>query len=135
MSSRGRTPSPGLKPAGDNGKRRHTHVTIHTEAWRDEAACRDIDPDVFHPDATGAEGRRQVADARAICDACPVRLDCLAYALAAREELGVWGGTTDRQRRVLRRLIESPLVVALVALVQPEHRSAAESSSGREEAA
>ena len=47
------------------------------------------------PYALGANA----AKARAICSTCPVRQECLAHALADPESAGVWGGTTDRERR------------------------------------
>jgi WhiB family redox-sensing transcriptional regulator len=64
--------------------------------WVVFAACRDADPEVFF-----AEEYESEAVAR--CAECPVRSDCLAYALEARETYGVWGGYTSRQRRGLRR--------------------------------
>jgi len=41
--------------------------------------------------------------AKAVCTACPVRLQCLVYALDQREWFGVWGGMTERERRALLR--------------------------------
>jgi hypothetical protein len=43
------------------------------------------------------------AVARQICSRCPVRADCLAYALAAEEEFGIWGGLDQNERRNLKR--------------------------------
>jgi len=67
--------------------------------WRQRAACRGLDPDIFYPvsddDAWGA---------KAVCVACPVRQTCLEHALTVREREGVWGGLTERERRrVLRQ--------------------------------
>lgn len=73
-------------------------MTTLTTSWRDRAACRGIDPDIFYPvsdeDADAAKG---------ICSACPVREACLEYALANRERDGVWGGATERERRRMIR--------------------------------
>jgi WhiB family redox-sensing transcriptional regulator len=66
--------------------------------WMVFAACRDADPSVFFP--TTREG---VDEALAICATCPVRSDCLDYAVEARERFGVWGGMTEKQRRRLLR--------------------------------
>ena len=66
--------------------------------WRNRAACRGIDPDLFFP-VTDEEAE----PAKAICDACPVREACLEFALAAREREGVWGGATERERRRIVR--------------------------------
>lgn len=54
------------------------------------------------PDALFVEGAAQ-REARAVCMACPVRLDCLADALDSRADFGVWGGMTERERRALLR--------------------------------
>ncbi len=66
--------------------------------WRNRAACRGIDPDVFFPVT-----EEDADEAKAICNACPVREACLEFALAAREKEGVWGGTTERERRRIVR--------------------------------
>jgi hypothetical protein len=72
-------------------------------AWRDRAACRDVDPERFFPAAEDGPGlRAQVAAAKAICARCPVRAECLAEALA-RIPFGIAGGLTEHERRQLRR--------------------------------
>jgi WhiB family redox-sensing transcriptional regulator len=69
--------------------------------WTTQALCVGADPEAFFPpgDAPGAE-------ARAICAACPVRGQCLAYAITADERFGIWGGLDPRQRRTVRRRLE-----------------------------
>lgn len=54
------------------------------------------DPEAFHRAGTSAE------EAEALCGGCGVVGECLAYALARRELSGVWGGTTERERRLRR---------------------------------
>ncbi|HXY44652.1 MAG TPA: WhiB family transcriptional regulator [Acidimicrobiales bacterium] len=67
--------------------------------WRQRAACRGLDPDIFYPVSD-----EDAWEAKAVCDACPVRQPCLEHALAGREREGVWGGLTERERRrVLRQ--------------------------------
>ena len=66
--------------------------------WRNRAACRGIDPDIFFP-VTDEDAE----PAKAVCNACPVREACLEFALAAREREGVWGGATERERRRIVR--------------------------------
>ena len=68
--------------------------------WRDQARCRGIDPQVFHPPEEDDEA---AAQAKAICALCPVREPCLEYAVSTREKEGVWGGMTARERRRLIR--------------------------------
>lgn len=63
--------------------------------WAPRGACKDVDPeDLF---VAGAAQHR----AKMICDRCVVRIECLADALDSRNEFGVWGGMTERERRAL----------------------------------
>jgi WhiB family redox-sensing transcriptional regulator len=73
--------------------------TVEEEAWIDSAACLGVDPELFFP----RKGENnQLAEAKSICARCVVRDDCLEYALVHREKFGVWGGTSERERRRLR---------------------------------
>ena len=65
--------------------------------WHHQAACRGCDPDLFYP-----ERGATVTAAKAICAACPVRGECLDYALEVGEHHGIWGGTSERQRKRIR---------------------------------
>lgn len=75
-------------------------------AWHARAACAGADPELFFPPRS-ALGSPQavVAQAKAVCATCPVRVPCGEYAIAAREAEGVWGGMTveDRQAEKRRR--------------------------------
>ncbi|SDW37847.1 WhiB family transcriptional regulator, redox-sensing transcriptional regulator [Amycolatopsis xylanica] len=71
--------------------------------WRENAACRDIDPELFFPVSELGPGARQVAQAKAVCGACPVRAKCLDYALDNGLTSGIFGGTTEGERRNLLR--------------------------------
>ena len=65
--------------------------------WRELAACRGTDLEVFFP------GRGESAGpARQVCAACPVRQPCLDYAITNRIVHGIWGGLTERERRALQ---------------------------------
>ena len=69
--------------------------------WQDRGRCRDLDPDLFFPPLDGESADQRHAReraAKAVCAACPVRDECLSWALANRERLGVWGGLTERER-------------------------------------
>jgi WhiB family transcriptional regulator, redox-sensing transcriptional regulator len=72
--------------------------------WRYEAACRDADPDLFFPVGPTGPALRQVDEAKRICRNCPVQARCLAWALDHGVTDGVWGGTTEDERRAIRRL-------------------------------
>ena len=76
-----------------------------TGPWREQAACRGSDPELFFPATDsdwGAPAPTTSHTARALCQRCPVRADCLEAALDS-DTYGVWGGTTRSQRRALRR--------------------------------
>lgn len=66
--------------------------------WVSDAACKGMDASLFFPER--GEGVSQI---RAVCRTCPVAQRCLDYALENNEKHGVWGGTSERRRRVLRR--------------------------------
>ncbi|MCV7361142.1 WhiB family transcriptional regulator [Mycolicibacterium neworleansense] len=68
--------------------------------WRSRGSCRDADPTVFYgPDRERAAARRRrVAQAKAICQACPVKRACLRQSLRLAERHGVWGGLTADER-------------------------------------
>jgi WhiB family redox-sensing transcriptional regulator len=68
--------------------------------WWQWAACRAADPDLFFPVSAVGPGREEVARAKAVCASCAVRRHCLQYALATRQAHGVWGGTTEDERRL-----------------------------------
>lgn len=72
-------------------------------SWRRSAACKGVDPAIFHPEESDGTGGTAVeeaeAEAVAICRGCPVREACLEHALAGREPEGVWGGLTAQERR------------------------------------
>ena len=66
--------------------------------WAARSECRGEDPAIFFP-GTDDDPSRGLA----ICARCPVRQECLDYAIEARERYGIWGGTTERQRRRMVR--------------------------------
>lgn len=71
------------------------------QVWRTKAACRGLDTEIFFPFTEDDEDA--AAEAKLVCDACPVRETCLEYALGFRERDGVWGGATERERRRIVR--------------------------------
>ncbi len=68
-------------------------------SWMHLGKCTEMDSNLFFPsDGAGVEV------AKKICAECQVKAECLSYALANRIEHGVWGGTSERQRRrILKR--------------------------------
>lgn len=74
-----------------------------TDDWRQTAACRDTDPDLFFPIGTTGQAVDQIEAARAVCMSCDVRERCLEFALVTNQESGVWGGTSEEERHALRK--------------------------------
>jgi WhiB family transcriptional regulator, redox-sensing transcriptional regulator len=70
--------------------------------WRHLAACRDEDPELFFPIGTTGPALLQIEDAKAVCRSCDVIDDCLSWALESGQETGVWGGTSEDERRALQ---------------------------------
>jgi WhiB family redox-sensing transcriptional regulator len=67
--------------------------------WREWAACRrpGVNPEWFFPEKGGS-----ARPAKRICRQCPVRADCLDYAIGTGQQFGIWGGLSERERRRLR---------------------------------
>lgn len=65
--------------------------------WREGAVCAGIDTDLFFPSTKAGVDR-----ARRICKVCPVRQECLQFAVE-HDPLGIWAGTTRGQRRAIAR--------------------------------
>jgi WhiB family redox-sensing transcriptional regulator len=75
-----------------------------------DASCRDTNATAFFPsDGSGVEAVQRV------CAHCPVRLDCLEYALTNRLDYGVWGGTSERERQRILRVRRRPAAYPDVA--------------------
>ncbi len=66
--------------------------------WFAAAACAGHDTDLWHP----SKGET-TPQAKAICGGCPVRDECLSFALAFDEQHGVWGGLSARERMAIDR--------------------------------
>ena len=79
---------------------------IRASSWESRAACRGAESAWFTPPITGespSERRVRERAAKQICARCPVRVECLDYALRVNEPFGIWGGLSERERRRLKR--------------------------------
>ena len=76
-------------------------------SWRDDSICRDLDPSVFFPIGVTGVAIEQIARAKAICAECPVRTECLDFAIATKQDFGVWGGYDEEERRGMRRRLRA----------------------------
>jgi WhiB family redox-sensing transcriptional regulator len=70
------------------------------ERWS-RAACSTADPELFFPISSSGPAVHQAKRAKAICARCEIRQACLDYAIDAGPIQGVWGGMTERERRLL----------------------------------
>ena len=75
-----------------------TAQTDNDQNWRAYALCSRSDPELFF-----AAGALEHKMAKVVCRKCPVRSQCLAYAMDAPIDHGIWGGMTERERRRHRR--------------------------------
>jgi len=71
--------------------------------WRESAACRHADPELFFPISSFGRGAAEAQQAKAVCARCPVRQSCLDFALATGQEFGIWGGCDERELRLRQR--------------------------------
>jgi WhiB family redox-sensing transcriptional regulator len=77
-------------------------VAQQHEDWRGQGACLSADPELFFPISSRGASAPQIARARSVCASCPVRAQCLSFALSTHQH-GIWGGTTEDERKRLRR--------------------------------
>jgi WhiB family redox-sensing transcriptional regulator len=78
-------------------------ATMGEADWRELSACRQEDPELFFPVVPAGPGLAQIERAKAVCARCQVRADCLRFAMETLQDHGVWGGTSEEERRALRR--------------------------------
>ena len=71
--------------------------------WRKDAECRDTDPELFFPVGTTGAALVQIENAKSVCRRCSVQAECLEFALSTNQDSGIWGGTSEEERRKLRR--------------------------------
>jgi WhiB family transcriptional regulator, redox-sensing transcriptional regulator len=71
--------------------------------WRHRAVCLDEDPELFFPIGNTGPAIMQIEEAKQVCRRCDVREQCLAWALEAGQDHGVWGGLSEDERRALKR--------------------------------
>lgn len=67
--------------------------------WQERSLCAETDPESFFPEKGGS-----TREAKKVCMACEVRIECLDYALENDERFGIWGGLSERERRRLKKL-------------------------------
>lgn len=87
---------------------RNWSISIPKFILEDNPACAETDPELFFPQEGFDFGGKNISKyvnlnaAKKICESCPLKLPCLQYALE-NTEIGVWGGTTEEQRKLMRQ--------------------------------
>jgi WhiB family redox-sensing transcriptional regulator len=71
---------------------------MNTQDWTEQALCAETDPEAFFPEKGGS-----TRAAKRVCRACNVSAECLEYALELDVRFGIWGGFSERERRLLKR--------------------------------
>ena len=61
--------------------------------WQEKSLCAETDPEAFFPEKGGS-----TREAKKVCMACEVRVECLDYALENDERFGIWGGLSETRR-------------------------------------
>lgn len=77
-------------------------IQLSPVAWQLQAACRGPQSEVFFPPSQSERKHDRLERerrAKAICGICPVRSDCLSYAMEIRESHGIWGGLSESERK------------------------------------
>lgn len=75
---------------------------VMDRTWQEMALCRGSHSHLFFPPSSSErkdERDRREQRAKAICNVCSVKGQCLEYALSIREPYGIWGGLTESERR------------------------------------
>jgi WhiB family redox-sensing transcriptional regulator len=67
-----------------------------------EPPCATTDPEMYYP-PKGLQASIEIRLAKELCKTCPVKTQCLNYAVTANEAFGIWGGMTPNERARLRR--------------------------------
>jgi WhiB family redox-sensing transcriptional regulator len=78
-------------------------IEWNEDEWRDLAACRNTEANMFFPIGATGTAIDQIEAAKRVCSQCDVVATCLEFALSTNQESGVWGGTSEEERRKVRK--------------------------------
>ena len=71
--------------------------------------CATTDPEIFFPErGAGGIGEYGIVTAKRLCRSCDYQSACLTWAIE-HDETGIWGGTTEKERRPLKRKLKQSL--------------------------
>ena len=87
--------------------------------WQDEALCLDWPSSWWFPDR---HSRDTAAEARRICFACPVQIECIVEGIETGSHYGLWGGTTrTRREKIAKYSRDKSVTLSESALRWVEH--------------
>ena len=72
---------------------------MESDLWKDQANCKNVDTNVFFPNDMGQIKPEKMTEALHYCYSCPVKEQCLEYAINSNIQVGIWGGMSTRARR------------------------------------
>ncbi len=94
----------------EQGQNQYMKASPLDTQWMASGNCAEQPPSQFFPsDGVGVDA------ARRICVDCPVKSECLEYALDHRIDHGVWGGTSERERRRIHKARSGRRVIPVSA--------------------
>lgn len=91
--------------------------------------CRRVDPEIFFPVGDTGPAILQAELAKDFCHSCPIERECLDYALERGIDYGIWGGTTEKERRQMRAANHRVTARRIDANTTERHRLVAELAS------
>jgi hypothetical protein len=106
-----------------------------SDAWMADGLCRQVDADMFFPEGRGAAITTQIEQAKKICAGCPSKQACLEWALQTGQHSGVWGGTSEEERRGMRQAPDGDQLLLCIAEQEFIERRLTEGGTHREVAA
>lgn len=115
--------------------RRASTKAANPTAWMQDGLCRQVDPDLFFPTGMGAAIRVATANAKRVCNQCPVRSRCLEWSVETGQSTGVWGGLSEDERRQLLRTRAEQRATSLALCLDQQafiERRVAEGASHRQ---
>lgn len=111
-----RPPVPGWAPAPAAFSSSLAWPDEPPPTWRQDAACRHFPTELFFPIGHGPRAQAQASQAKLVCNECPVRVECLDYALTTNAQFGVFGGMSEDERRRVRRSLSRQVRVTSASM-------------------
>jgi WhiB family redox-sensing transcriptional regulator len=76
---------------------------LEQESWMENGSCIYANSELFFPVGSSMKAIKKANEAKAVCNECFVKVDCLEYAVRTNQDSGVWGGATEEERKSIRR--------------------------------